>query len=497
MIYARVSKMSRADRTRGDAKSVAQQLDVLCGLAVREGVQVVAVFRDDGISASSFAHGAVREGWVQTMEVITSGQVDELWVWEVSRATRDRAVYAALIGACTVQDVKITVNGRVHDPNDPDDAFMLDLGAALAVKESALTSKRIRRDVAARAAQGRPHGRIPYGYQREYDPHTGALLRQVPDPATAPLVRELARRVLAGEALYRLAAELNARGVPSPETVRRRRQGDMESKWDWRPDQVRDVVASPAAAGLRAHQGRVLRDVTASWEPIISPDDHALLTAKFADPARRSWTDATAKHLLTGLARCGECGGEIRRISNRGCPSYACVGRRHQHTAGTRRFCVSRRMDYVDTFVTDVILARLGEPDLRNVFTVDSGDDVQAAQRELAELRAEHTELIALAERREVSVTAFARLEAALLPRIADAERRAQPVAVPPLIEHVAGPDAAARWEGLELEQRREVIRLLASVRILRRPDTEKGRKGFDPNLIKIEWHQPWTAGAW
>ena len=176
----------------------------------------------------------------------------------------------------------------------------------------------------------------------------------------------------------------------------------------------------------------MLRDVTASWEPIISPDDHALLTAKFADPARRSWTDATAKHLLTGLARCGECGGEIRRISNRGCPSYACVGRRHQHTAGTRRFCVSRRMDYVDTFVTDVILARLGEPDLRNVFTVDSGDDVQAAQRELAELRAEHTELIALAERREVSVTAFARLEAALLPRIADAERRAQPVAVPP-----------------------------------------------------------------
>ena len=67
---------------------------------------------------------------------------------------------------------------------------------------------------------------------------------------------------------------------------------------------------------------------------------------------------------------------------------------------------------------------------------------------------------------------------------------------MPILIEHVAGPDAAARWEGLELEQRREVVRLLASVRIMRRPVTEKGRKGFDPNLIKIEWHQPWTAGA-
>jgi DNA invertase Pin-like site-specific DNA recombinase len=425
-----------------------------------------------------------------------SGEVTELWVWEFSRASRDRPVSAALIGACMAQDVKITVNGRVHDPNDPDDAFMLDLGSALAVKESALTSRRIRRDVAARAVQGHPHGRIPYGYLREYDPHTGALVRQVPDPETASIVAELARRVLAGEALYRLAAELNERGVPSPETVRKRRMGDTESTWGWRPDQVRDVVASPTAAGLRVHQGTVLTDVTATWQPIITPSDHALLVAKFADPGRKSWTDATAKHLLTGLARCGECGGEIRRISNRGCPSYACVGRRHQHIAGTRRFCVSRRMDYVDTFVTDVVVERLAQPDLRDVFTTDTGDFVQAAQRQLAELRAEHTELIALAERREVSVTAFARLEAALLPQIADAERRARPAAVPPLIEHVAGPDAAARWEGLELEQRREVIRLLATVRIMRRPDSEKGRKGFDPNLVKVEWQQRWTAEA-
>jgi site-specific DNA recombinase len=41
----------------------------------------------------------------------------------------------------------------------------MELGAALAVRESALTSKRIRRDVAARAAQGLPHGKIPYGYR--------------------------------------------------------------------------------------------------------------------------------------------------------------------------------------------------------------------------------------------------------------------------------------------------------------------------------------------
>ena len=182
------------------------------------------------------------------------------------------------------------------------------LGAALAVKESALTSKRIRRDVAARAAQGQPHGRIPYGYRREYDPHTGALLRQVPDPATAAIVPSWPgasspeRPVPAGRGAQRTRC-------PDRKLCASGAWADIESKWGWRPDQVRDVVASPTAAGLRAHQGtcapRRHRHVGADHHP----DDHALLAAKFADPSR-SWTDATAKHLLTGSPAVGSAAGK-------------------------------------------------------------------------------------------------------------------------------------------------------------------------------------------
>jgi len=484
VLYGRVSKLGRADRQcapqdgRLEGKSVDEQLAELTALAHREGVQIVGTHRDDGISASRYAASRVRTGWQDVMAAIVDGQVTELWCWEVSRATRDRPVWATLVSAAIAAGVLITVNGRVHDPTDADDGFMLDLQAALAVRESAVTSKRIRRGVAARAAAGQPHGKIPFGYRRVYDARTGALIRQEPDPDTAPIVEELARRVLADEALYSLAAEMEERGVPSPETVRARRQGDLESTWAWRPDQVRRVVLSPAAAGRRVHQGEVVEGVIAAWEPIISNTDHRLLVAKLTNPARRSWVDGSVKHLLAGLAVCGECGAPMRRVKNRGCPSYACWG-------GTGSGCTARKQEWVDHWVSDVIIARLEQPDAFDLFTRDDADDAQAAQRELAVLRAELADLRAVKRAGKISLASFLEFEPDTLAKIADAERRSTPAAVPAVIAEVAGPDARARWDALSIPQRRQMIRTLAVVKVFR---SRQGARTFDPATVKIEW---------
>src|SRR4051812_39017641 len=141
------------------------------------------------------------------MDVIGSGTADVLWIWEFSRATRDRRVWPALIAACQDNNVKIALDQRVYDPNDPEDAYILDQHAAQGVRESGMTSKRTRRDVRAQAYAGRPHGRVPYGYLREYDALSGELIKQMPDPVTAPVVREAAERFLAGEALYSISTD--------------------------------------------------------------------------------------------------------------------------------------------------------------------------------------------------------------------------------------------------------------------------------------------------
>jgi site-specific DNA recombinase len=68
------------------------QLAELTRTARREGVEIVSVRRDDGISASRYAATKQREGWRDVMATILDGRVTELWVWEISRATRDRPV---------------------------------------------------------------------------------------------------------------------------------------------------------------------------------------------------------------------------------------------------------------------------------------------------------------------------------------------------------------------------------------------------------------------
>ncbi|MCX6464732.1 MAG: recombinase family protein [Pseudonocardiales bacterium] len=97
MPSSRAVLYGRTSLDRSEGRSVDDQLAELRRWATREGVEVVAECRDDGISASRFARGKARPGWQQVLDVLAGGQVDSLAVWEISRSTRDRSVWAALV----------------------------------------------------------------------------------------------------------------------------------------------------------------------------------------------------------------------------------------------------------------------------------------------------------------------------------------------------------------------------------------------------------------
>lgn len=457
VLYGRVS----ADRP--ESKSVDDQLSECRGWVAREGWSVVAEQRDDGVSASRYARRtARRDGWQQVMELITSAQVDVLVVWELSRASRDRAVWAALLAACQEHDVRLMAGGRLHDLEDPDDSFVVDLGAALAGREAALTSKRIRRAVRSRAAEGAPHGKLPYGYRSERDPETGRALRRVPHEETAPIVREIVRRLLAGEPLYSVAADLNERGVPGPRAPR------------WDPSTMKRLAISPTYAALRTHKGVVVGP--AQWEALVSMADHQTLVARLTDPTRRTWVDGSVKHLLVGIAKCGECGATTRRIKNRNTPSYVCAA----------KFCVARTQVRVDELVERVIVGRLSRPDAAALFTSVDDPAVADAVVQAQELRARLDALYAEAAEGALSATGLARVEARLLPMIEAAERKARPRVLPTAVAELAGPRAADAWMALTMPQRREVVRLLLDVTILRVGGRAYAR--FDPESVRITW---------
>ncbi|QCQ91761.1 recombinase family protein [Rhodococcus sp. SGAir0479] len=309
---------------------------------------------------------------------------------------------------------------------------------------------RIKAAHAQAAAQGRAHGRIAYGYRLSDDG------RRVPDEVTAPIVQELAKRVLAGETMYSICNDLNDRGTPTPRGSKR-----------WNTQKVRQMLLSPTYAGLRTHLGVL---TPAVWEPLIDVEDHRVIRSILTDPRRKTTRGSAPVHLLSGIARCGVCGESMGRKKSHGGNSYGCL----------RNHCVYRRSEPVDLMVSEAIIARCEQmTGLQEL--VD--DDVADAEREAARLRAQLDDFCDKAAAGELSAASLARIEAKLLPQIRAAERRAA-VVVPPAVGELLGTNARVRWEQMPVIAKRTVVRNLVEITI------DRGKPGpkFDPELIRLKW---------
>jgi hypothetical protein len=137
-------------------------------------------------------------------------------------------------------------------------------------------AERQRRQLRQAAEQGRPHGRRGYGHTRD---------RAQIIEAEAAIIREIARRTLAGETIKELAAEMNARGYT---TVNGRA---------WTRQSLRLVLVSARISGRREYrptdsyehgQRPLLGPITATdaWPAIISPEDSDRLRALLSDQFR-------------------------------------------------------------------------------------------------------------------------------------------------------------------------------------------------------------------
>lgn len=456
IIYTRVSN-DAAGRSRS-TQDQEQECRAYCDT---QGWPVAEVLCDQDIGASRWS-GKQRPAYLKLQETLQPGDV--LVTWEASRAQRDLSAYVQLRELCASKGILWCYSGRLYDLRDGDDRFTTGLDALLSEKESEQTRTRVRRGMRAAAAAGKPHGRAPFGYQPKRDERTGKAITWIPDPGEASIVQTMAQRVLAGESIAAVTKDLTDRAIPAPgyngATVK-----------PWSRVQVRNMLASPTYAGLRVHKGETSEG---NWEPLISEDDHRILVGLLSDPARLTHRGTGPRHLLTGIAKCGVCGGPVRWVSatpRAKSPAYAC-----------ERKCVRRRAELVDELVVQVVLLRLERVD-------PAGFDVQSvgaaeALAEAKDLRARLDGFTDQAADGGLSPSALARIEGKLLPQIAAAERKAS-MSMNPLVGQIVGRAARERWELMPLIDRRQLIDGCVTVAILK---SSVGTRRFTPDDVRIEW---------
>lgn len=420
--------------------------------------------------ASRFTARA-REAYGQLLAAIAAEEFTILVLWESSRGGRELEAWAGLLNACRAHQVKIYVTSheRCYDVARARDWKALADDGVDSAYESEKTSLRALRAHAADAANGRPHGLPPYGYRRTYDPLTGKMAGQQPDPDTAPIVEDIITRVAGGEPIEAVTRDLNARDIPSP------RGGK------WTHASIRWVCLNVTYIAKRRHNGGPLLE--GSWPALVDEETFwagmTLLTA----PSRKVTRPGRARWLASLAAECGKCHSPIVARNWRGTMRYVC--RDHG--------CVYVPLADVDEILGRLVIGRVSRKDAYAQLADADDQAVMAARAEAARLRWVLVGYKADAIAEKITRADFADIAAGLTERIDAAEQAASAARVPAALRGLLAPgaDIAAQWNAMEIPARKDVLRVLFEKITIEPAATPGARAPFSPERVQVTWRAP------
>lgn len=456
-VYARISSGGN-----GQQLGVKRQVADCRALAERRKWPVAEVYVDDDRSAYS---GKVRPEYRRLLEDIRSGHVDAIVVWHLDRLHRQPKELEEFFEACDAAGVTrlASVTGDV-DLATHDGRFMARILGAVSRKESDDKSRRIRRKALELAQAGKlgGGGTRPYGFDTD---------RITVRPGEARIIRECARRILAGDSLRSLCNDLNQRGVSTVTGV------------PWTSTQMRNMLTAPRLSGQREHRDEIV--AKAEWPAIITPFDTDRLRSLLRDPSRRK-NRTVRRYLLKGLLRCHACGSRLAaRPRQDGQRRYGCC--RGPGLPGCGKTWILS--EPVEAFVVDAVLYRLDTRNLADALAAPHASN--AAQDAAADLERDQQHLDELATAygdSAISLREFLLARKPIEQRIDSARRRLTRQRGASALDGLVGdgPGIRARWSTLSLARQHAVVAaVLDHVTV---GPAVRGLNRFDPSRLSPLW---------
>lgn len=439
VLYLRVS----LDKT-GRMLAVERQREDGLKLIHDRGWKLVNEYVDNSISASK--RTVQRPAYDRMVADYELGAFDAIVVWDLDRLTRQPRQLEDWIDRAQDHGLKlVTVNGEADLDTDAGRLFAR-IKAAVAREEVERKGARQRRAALQRVQNGTGNGFKPcYGY---------TSTNQIVEPE-AEVVRTIYSRFATGETLYSIRKWLNTSG----------NRPHQAAQWSY--SSLRGILTNPRYAARIIYKG-VVQATPGTWQPIIDDDLFDAVQAILRDPRRKTnRVGIERRHLLSGIARCGVCGGPMR--GNR--YAYTCVGH------------VTKAQKQTDAIVLAAVSRRLNglhrptppqhqDPALRDRIRKLRGR-VARVEREYDEglidghrYKAAHDR--ALAELEQIEQNLVVSASSAAAARILDAD------------------DPVAALAEAPLSVVRATIDALCEVKLLKRPEYSHGV--FDPKTVLIAW---------
>jgi site-specific DNA recombinase len=468
-IYCRIS-----DDREGAGLGVARQEADCRVRADKLGWTVAGLYVDNDLSAYS---GRVRPEYRRMLEDLRVGLVDVVIAWHTDRLHRSPRELEEFIDICEGAGVVVeTVKAGPVDLSTPAGRAVARTLGAWARYESEHKAERSRRKALELAQAGKlSGGGRPFGYEQD---------RMTVRESEAEVIRECVRRVLAGESVRSLTRDLNSRGIYT------------SAGGSWSTHTLKRILASGRISGQRDHQPRPLKQTKrrliseivgdAVWPGIISKEDTARIRALLMNPERRSPAGTARRYLLSGILRCGRCGGAMSgRPREDGRMRYLCKKEPGNNRCGK----IFIAADPADEYVTSMVKVALDSAEfVKAIRSKGRGDGDEAV---LHQMTADQNKLEELAEDYATDVITrkeWLRARELLEQRLEAARRRLSTTSQTAALEGLCDDSVAFGevWEGLSLHRRRAVIAALID-RIIVHPGVQ-GRNTFDPQRLEPIW---------
>lgn len=403
-IYARFSSAMQSEA------SIEDQLRICRERVQREGWTVTEIFTDMAISGASMR----RPGVQRLMDEASRGNFDVIVAEALDRLSRDQADVATLFKRLTFHGVKIVTlsEGEISElhvglKGTMNQLFLKDLAA------------KTHRGLRGRVEAGLTGGGNSYGYdvvQRLGEdglPVTGE--RSINDDEAA-VIRRIFADFSDGLSPKAIAKKLNTEYIPGPsgkswrDTAIRghriRGTGLLNNElyigrliWN-RLRYIKDPETGRRVSRLNPQEQWIITNVPdmrivddALWARVKQRQGEIDATPRVqAIRKTRFWEKTRAKHLLTGLLRCGCCGGGFASV---GKDYLACSAARKQGTCTQNR---SFKQGELEGVVLTLLRERLMRPDAVRAFITSVTREMNAGRAgesvERARLEAEQSKLV-------------------------------------------------------------------------------------------------------
>ncbi|MFD7920137.1 recombinase family protein [Streptomyces sp. NPDC059740] len=287
--------------------------------AEREGLTVRKVWKEE---LSAFKKGVIREEFDSAISAVLAGDVRHLLVWKLDRLSRKgMGQVGQVLDQFEEKGARLLAHIDGLDSSVPQHRGLFAWLAEQARSESFNTSTRTRRTKAAKKLTGEwPGGQPPYGLRVRQ-----GKKKTEHHPEEYETSRRIADALLNNKAASAVAEELNKDGL-------RTRRGKC-----WRSSTITQLAHSPAWAGLMPvherytdplgrERWRSTDDVLSGpdgqpvriGQGVVTPGERVRILAGLR--ARTSQSLATgrrgkpaAQSLLSGLLKCGRCGGNMTK----------------------------------------------------------------------------------------------------------------------------------------------------------------------------------------